>query len=521
MGNKSIIGMVNACIEANAERRKFEGDDYQVVPAIALKEGVHSGSAGAAYYPGAEISKFAEAWNGVPLPVLHPIDANGNYVSCNTPETIEKQSVGRFFNVHCEDGKLKGELWINIEKAKKISPAVLDILSSGQMLEVSTSFFSDQDMTSGDWNGENYEMVIRNIRPDHLALLPGGQGACSVKDGCGAPRVNAEGGEPMEGKDKSVGKVRALLTQFVKGLGLTVQEVSHEETRDQIQKVLDGYDTKETVDMPISHFVREVYADHFIYEQYDQEGGKLFKLSYTTSGDGTVKLGKKPAEVRQETEYVAVKSNTSKGGESNMEKIKEMATALIANEQSSLVEVDREFLEGLTEEQLTKLEPKVNEVKHPDEKDVAALIALETSPFEDKDKGLLSGLNICQFTELVEKYPPEKKKEEPKVNEEEKPVTVDSYIEKAPAEIQDVLANGVKMQNEQKDVIIKGLLANKRNTFTEDQLKAKKIDELQALAKLAQVDVDYSGNGGSANTVLDNGEPLVAPTMNEYQEGLK
>ena len=515
--DKPTINTITARIEANAQRKKFEGQDYQVVPVIALVEGVHSGSAGAAYYPGDEISKFVEAWNGVPLPVQHPMDSDGDYVSCNSPETIEKQSVGYHFNAHYENGKLKGELWINIEKAKRIAPVVLEILNSGRLLEVSTSFFSDQDYKSGEWNGEKYEMVIKNIRPDHLALLPGGVGACSVADGCGAPRVNQEGGEKMDGNDKSVGKIKACLTQFVKSLGFKIQEVSHEEMREQIQRVLDGYDTKETVDVPISHFVREVYDDHFIYEQYSQEGTKLFKQSYKKEGDNTIKLGKKSEEVRQETEYVSVKSNAknTKGGERNMDKVKEMATVLIANELTSFKDDDREFLEGLTEDQLGKLEPKVNEVKHPDEKAVTALIALESSPFEDKDKEMLSGLNECQFKALVEKYP--EKKEDPKANKEDKPLTTEEYIAKAPEAIQDVLANAMKLQDEQKAAIVKGLLANKRNTFTEDQLKSKKLDELKALAGLAQVDVDYSGNGISANKQEDNGDVLVLPTLEDFK----
>jgi len=517
--NKPIISMVNACVQANAQRKKFEGNDYQVVPVIALVEGVHSGSAGSAYYPGDEISKYVASWNGMPLPVQHPKDREGNYVSCNTPETIEKQSVGYFFSAHYEDNKLRGELWINIEKAKKIAPEILDILSSGKQLEVSTSFFSDQDYVSGEWGGESYEMILRNIRPDHLALLPGGEGACSWQDGCGAPRVNAGGGEKMNVDDKVVGKIKAYLTQFAKSLGFKVQEVSHEETRDQIQKVLDGYDTKETVDMPISHFVREVYGDHFIYEQYSQDGTKLFKQSYKKGGDNTIKFEKKPIEVRQETEYISVKSNISntKGGESNMDRIKEMATALITNELTSFEEGDREFLEGLEEGQLNKLAPKVNEVKHPVEKDVMALISSESSPFEEKDKEMLSGLNECQFKVLTEKYP--EKKEEPKLkaNKDDKPLTAKEYIAKAPEAIQDVLSNAMKLQDKQKETIVCGLLANKRNTFTEDQLKAKKLDELQALASLAQVDVDYSGNGGSVKSNEGEGELLTAPTLEDFK----
>ena len=156
-------------------RTTWEGKEFLVVPVIALTEGVHTGSAGPALYLVDEFGKYIEAWNGSPLPVLHP-QRNGIPISANSPEIISEQSVGWFFNAKLEDKKLKGELWIDTERAQRIAPEVIDLVQRGR-LEVSTGLWSEDELTSGNWDGKDYDSIIRNIRPDHLALLPGGTGA--------------------------------------------------------------------------------------------------------------------------------------------------------------------------------------------------------------------------------------------------------------------------------------------------------------------------------------------------------
>ena len=57
----------------------------------------------------------------------------------------------------------------------------------------------------GVWQGENFIGRVIDIHSDHLAVLPVGEGACSVKDGCGAGRtnmmvVNAESFEDISGQ---------------------------------------------------------------------------------------------------------------------------------------------------------------------------------------------------------------------------------------------------------------------------------------------------------------------------------
>ena len=80
---------------------------------------------------------------------------------------------------------------MDIEKLKIVSPETFAKIQNGNLIEVSVGIFTDNEDAEGDWNGEKYLAVAHNYRPDHLALLPGEVGACSINDGCGL-RVNSE-----------------------------------------------------------------------------------------------------------------------------------------------------------------------------------------------------------------------------------------------------------------------------------------------------------------------------------------
>ena len=162
----------------------FDGDEHWVVPTVLIKSGVWSGSKGPVLYTNEELSKFVEAWNGRPVPVYHPVS------SANDPETLERMEVGRLFNVEFVDGKLKGEVWLNVRKLKDKALQVYNLLAENKHIDVSTSFFNDLDEEEGELDGKKYIGVVKNIRPDHLAILPHEKGACSWDDGAGMPRNN-------------------------------------------------------------------------------------------------------------------------------------------------------------------------------------------------------------------------------------------------------------------------------------------------------------------------------------------
>jgi hypothetical protein len=458
----------------------FNGRDHIVAPVIALVEGVHIGSGGALFYPASEMEKYVEAWNGRPLPVMHPQDGS-NYVSANTPRRIEEQSVGQLFNMRYEDEhkRLVGEIWIDVEKAKSISPVVLETIQAGRKLEISTALYSDGDGKAGEWNGEKFDQTVYNYRPDHLALLPGGTGACSWEDGCGI-RANDDGtyvyyqpdgleakvtwvttnGQPDENKLKVA--VKAILQKmgFVK-----TNEVSHEQLRSKLQAHLDALDNEGWI-----HYVRDVYDNYFVYAartNNPSEGTnteKLYKQDYTANDDGEVTISGDPAEVTEKIEYVPVTSNKENSDMNREEVIK----ALVECKHNTLTSDNEEWLKTLDDEQLTAMQ-----YCKGDDPPVA----------NDAD-------------------PP---KDDKTVTE---PTTMEEYINNAPPEMRDTLRRSVDRDKEIKANLVKGLLDNKRCKFTEDELSAKSIGELEHLAELGQVENDYSLSGGSSpETNDDNDSP--------------
>ena len=71
---------------------------------------------------------------------------------------------------------------LNESRAGKIT---IQRVRDGQSVDVSIGFRSDNEKKSGSLEGKNYDTIQRNIRIDHLALLPEGVGRCSITEGCG------------------------------------------------------------------------------------------------------------------------------------------------------------------------------------------------------------------------------------------------------------------------------------------------------------------------------------------------
>jgi len=176
------------------QEKIHQGKNHMVVPVVMMVEGVHHGSHGPMLHLIDELGRFPEMWNGIPIVINHP-EVDGMNVSANSPDIIE-QSIGRVYNTHVDGSRLAAELWIETEKLRLLSVEVLENLQKGIPLEVSLGMFTEDEPLTGDWNGEPYEAIARNHRPDHLALLPGGVGACSMKDGCG---IRANSNNAAEG----------------------------------------------------------------------------------------------------------------------------------------------------------------------------------------------------------------------------------------------------------------------------------------------------------------------------------
>lgn len=196
-----------------------QGKKHLIVPVVMMVEGVHHGSRGQLLHTAQELGHFIQSWNGIPVVIDHPQDEEGNYISANEPSVMESTVVGKIFNAHMNGSRLIAEAWIEEDKIRNVSPVTLASIESREIVEVSVGVFSDEEQVTGEWNGEEYTAIARNHRPDHLALLPGGVGACSVDDGCGMG-VNKKGGKTSMENNATVTGMEAKRQE----LGMTVAE---------------------------------------------------------------------------------------------------------------------------------------------------------------------------------------------------------------------------------------------------------------------------------------------------------
>lgn len=179
---------LTANLKGKVRRETLNGVSYLVAPLSMIVPGVLNGSRGAIYYPGEENARYADQWNGMPIVYRHPTN-NGVPVSARNPKVLIKSKVGRVYNVTSNrKGVLGGEAWINVEDANRVDRRIVENLSQGVPIEISTGLHIDTvdaPPNSVDHKGRPYQHIARNYRADHLAILLDERGACSLEDGCG------------------------------------------------------------------------------------------------------------------------------------------------------------------------------------------------------------------------------------------------------------------------------------------------------------------------------------------------
>jgi len=185
-------------LQGNAKRETLNGQEHLVLPVIGMREGVMNGM----FYSADQIQANVETWAGVPIPVGHPMK-DGKHVSANDPEIESNTNIGTVYNPRFDNGELKAEFWINIDKAKSLGfEDLVTRLEAGETVDVSTGLRNTPIDQAGIYNNTSYTRVANDIRPDHLAILPDEKGACSVADGCGTGAFVANKGDDSGFKPK-------------------------------------------------------------------------------------------------------------------------------------------------------------------------------------------------------------------------------------------------------------------------------------------------------------------------------
>jgi hypothetical protein len=384
----------NSCWTANATEVRTEthgGRPHVVAPCILLVEGVHPGSQGPLLYLEDELGAYPSAWDGRPVVIDHPRDADGLPIPAGSPEIMETHGAGFLTGTHVipsngQPAKLKTELWLDVERMNVLAPRVLELVHGGLEVEISTGLFADATGTPGEWNGEAYHARAQNLRPDHLAILPTSTGACSWEDGCGI-RANQKGDDDMpsvvEVLEKTTteqalgvvveeperrGRLRGVLNSLATALGFTVENrTGFKAVVQSLQNAVNAFDRPAIGnDTDSMHFVREVFDDgSFIFEKIQNGEASLFKLSYEVDNKGQVTLGNDPEEVIEQRDYVKANDNITVNAPHNTKEREMTVCELIAHEATAWSEDDREFLTGLTEDQLAKLAPVEVRVEVP------------------------------------------------------------------------------------------------------------------------------------------------------------
>jgi len=493
----------------NLRTEMYEGKEHLVVPVVMMVEGVHNGSHGPILHTIDELGKFVGAWNGIPVPVLHPQE-NGTFISANSPKILQKQRVGWVFGAHVDGKKLKAEAWLEKDKLGKVSPKTLAMIQNMQPMDVSVGVFTEDDETPGEWNGVKYTAIARNHRPDHLALLPGETGACSWEKGCGV-RVNAEGGEVDVKMD--LGELRTSLLEQ----GLAIIQVNADPAFEDIARGIDAI--LNTLSTPTrSYYLNEVHDKYFIFEigarPLGEEGKTtytLYKHAYTLDANGKPVLEGEPEEVVRKVQYVKalmeggtrMERKDGKDIKTNESKpcCPEKVELLVNSKHSPFGEENREWLNSLTQEQIDKIVVPV-----------ANLEAEEQVEVKEEEK-------------KVEEMTEEKKVEANASQEDmikafqERIKTPEDFLKIAPADMRDLFANGLKLHQEQRKVLIEKVAAYS-DAFTREELEGKSMEELNKLAKLIPTPVDYSGLGvGGVKANTSKVAPMLPIGVTEKKEG--
>jgi len=506
----------------STRRETFEGREYLVVPVVMMVEGVHHGSAGPMLYTAEELAKFPGAWDGRPVPIFHP-EQDGYQISCNQPDVLEQQTVGWLFNTSFNGGKLRSEAWIDVEKCERVSSATLLALRNGHPMDVSTGLWSEDMEVQGTWNGEHYTSIAQHIRPDHLALLPGGQGACGWADGCGV-RANQRKEEQMV-RDGNGSASNSWLRRLAASMGFASHEkpapesrmvenaMSYQDISRSLQRLVDSWDGQGKV-----HFVKAVYDDYFVYEiaaESESQSG-LFRQDYSINEEsGEVTLSGENQRVIEQRDFVAVNAD------------EENASAAEADEAGD----NPENVHHNKEESEMKVNKQIQAM-------VDGLIKNEATPFTENDEEHLKGFSECVLKALSERYAASEESEgtvgtEGTGNEASEAPTASKDTEdtsgkdpQAPVasadaegtvtmkvdDLQKLVDNAVsqRLENDQKAEIIEQLKANKCD-IEDTALQGMNVPTLEKMLQLYQP--DFSGRGTYRTQAGADFKDNAAPKM--------
>ncbi len=527
MMKSKIIVFTHTSTDYEIQNKELDGVPHLVVPVVMMVEGVHNGSRGPLLYTTEELGRLVEAWDGIPVVVQHPQDGRGRPTSINDPTLTENNTVGRIHNTHMDGDKLKAEAWLNIAQIQNISQDAYDSIIEHQVLQVSIGAFHEEVDSTGNFNNEDYRAVATNLKPDHLALLPGVEGACNWDDGCGI-RVN-EKGTKRKGDSNEMKNLKTMSGKDLFKEGYTINAIVNHLTDNEVGFLEITRNLRQKVDQLDNdvriNFLEEVFDDELIYRVHNRETGdtSFFKRGYTVNEeDGTVDFtDADPVEVRKETDFVTVNEELKRvKSKINVKpkivnSMKNKGTpcdidGLIANEATQFTEENREWLSTLKQEELDLLSPVEAElIEEPVLKRIKPVAPVANTKGADDEpvKNELVTKNEDGVI-LINGKSIEKHFEELITNSDDP----EKFIEKFMPAISGQLKSGLKMYKENRAKLVEGIVAN--SNFEATHLENWKDDDLQNLHdSVVKEEADYSAQGSIVTHSGGEADPeLVAMT---------
>lgn len=463
----------------------FDNREHIIVPVVMLREGVvfGMGAPGPEFVSFEVLAKCPTEWNGRPVVADHPV-RGGLPMSANERKVLEDEAFGLIQDARADDQSrsLLADAWIDPKRIKAGSSGerILERLQAGATIEVSVGSFVMVEQQSGNWDGFDYVGIWTEVHSDHLALLSEGQtGACSNEMGCGAPRTfNKETEMAAENPlDKIRGQVRKFFDRVLTFRPSQEESVTDRELRAALEAALfaiePGFLGVDSVDLTKSKV---------IYAVMPEQAVQLFWRSYSLGADNAVTLADDREEVREVRRFEPLTANQPAppaspcgcGGstqlaaaaaesEGNMTK-KERVDALIASKKFG--EADRASLEAMSDEGLNAIE--------------AVSVAAE-------QRGDPVAPPAAPLTE------------------EQKEA---AFLASAPQSIRDLIARQ-KAQDETRRVNLVASLKTCQKAYTEAELNAMPVGQLEKLAAIAIPEVpatDYSIRAAAHVSNIETGD---------------
>ena len=126
------------------------------------------------YRPAEEIEKSAPTFDGLPLLLQHHLE------SADEPQ--KEFRVGSISRPVWNAPYLDCDLHIT-------DGAAIDAIEHGDFKEISAAYLYDPVLERGSFDGDDYEIVMRNLRGNHVALVEKGRAGADVVVADSAPRI--------------------------------------------------------------------------------------------------------------------------------------------------------------------------------------------------------------------------------------------------------------------------------------------------------------------------------------------